>query len=517
MVQAILDWKTRIQWFGLLAGPVAAGVCLVILPYEYRDVHGQVVALSTAARTTLAVMAWMSIWWVTEALDISVTSLLPLVLFPLLGARSMQDAAASYAHPLIFLFMGGFLLAIAMQHWKLDRRIALLTVRLAGTRPPNMVAGFMVATASLSAFVSNTATAAMMVPIAMSVMHLIRSKESARQTMDPRQLDNLGTALLLGIAFSASIGGIATVVGTPPNALLAAFVENSLPEAYRTDVTFDRWLLVGLPVVVLLLPTMWLMLTRFLFPLKREAIQGGRDLISQELRSLGPVTRGERFTLAIFLCTALSWILRPLLVKISWEMGGHHFVPLSGLTDPGIAMTGGLLLFLAPVDVHKRVFVLNWPAAKKLPWGILVLFGGGLSLAAAVKANGVAEFIGSQAVYFRDMPPWVMVLAIVVLINLLSEVTSDSATTATMLPVIAALAPGMGVHPYLLIFPATVAATCVFMMPVATPPNAIVFGSGEVRIGQMVRTGLWMTPIVVCLLTALGVWWFPLLFKSWMG
>ncbi len=517
MIQVIFDWKTRVQWFGLIAGPVAAGICLAALPHEYRDVHGTMVALAPAGRATLAVMAWMSIWWVTEALDISVTSLLPLVLFPLLGARDMKAAAAPYAHPLIFLFMGGFLLAIAMQHWKLDRRIALLTVRLAGTRPPNMVAGFMLATASLSAFVSNTATAAMMVPIAMSVMHLIRSKESERATMDRRQLDNLGTALLLGIAFSASIGGIATVIGTPPNALLAAFIENSLPADYRIEITFDRWLLVGVPVVVVLLPTMWLMLTRFLFPLKGQAIQGGRELITEELHSLGPVTRGERLTLAIFLLTATGWILRPLLVKISWEMGGQRVFPLGGLTDPGVAMIGGLLLFLTPIDIPRRVFVLNWPEAKKLPWGILVLFGGGLSLAAAVQANGVAEFIGSQAVYFRGMSPWIIVLAVVVLINLLSEVTSDSATTATMLPVIAALAPGMGVHPYLLIFPATIAATCVFMMPVATPPNAIVFGSGEIRIGQMVRTGLWMTPIVVCLLTAFGVWWFPQLFTFWSG
>ncbi len=497
------DWQSGIRWLGLIGGPVAASACFLLVPDSYHGAAGAEVVFSVAGRQTLAVMAWMAVWWVSEAVSISVTSLLPLVLFPLLGVGTMKSTATPYAHPLIFLFMGGFLIAIAMQRWGLDRRIALLTLRLAGTRPPNMVAGFMVTTAGLSAFVSNTARTAMMVPIAISVIQLVRHPADPGADQPTSASNNLPICLLLGIAYAASIGGIATIIGTPPNALLVAFLSDSISEAYRVNITFDRWLLVGLPVALILLPLTWLLLTRVLFPLSSRPVAGGRELIRSELQRLGPMSRGERTTLAVFLATACCWVFRPILVQWTWHFGGSELAPFSGLTDSGIAMSGAMLLFVIPVDMGKAQFTLDWPSARKLPWGILILFGGGLSLASAVKTNGVAEFIGSHAHFFAGMAPWVIVLVVTATVIFLTELTSNSATTATLLPVLAALAPGLGLHPFELVIPATVAASCAFMMPVATPPNAIVFGSGEIRIQYMMKAGIWLNLIGIGIITAL--------------
>jgi sodium-dependent dicarboxylate transporter 2/3/5 len=423
----------------------------------------------------------------------------------------MREAAEPYADPLIFLFLGGFLIAISMQRWGLDRRLALLTLRMAGTRPANMVAGFMLTTAALSAFVSNTATTAMMVPIALSVVSLVRRGEK-EPSSSSKDNENLAVSLLLGIAYAASIGGIATIIGTPPNALFVGFVSSSIPEAYRTEVTFDQWLGVGLPVTLIMLPLTWLLLTQVLFRVDVAEVRGGRELIRNELRTLGPLHRGERVTLLIFLCTAMTWILRPLLVEWQWQIGSRSLTPLAGLTDAGIAMLGAMMLFLIPIQPKQRIFALDWSATSRLPWGILILFGGGLSLASAVEKNGVAEFIGSLAHHAEAMPPLFLVVVITAAVILLTEMTSNAATTATLLPILAALAPGLGLHPYLLILPATLAASCAFMMPVATPPNAIVFGSGEVQIRHMVKAGIWLNLVGVIVISALTMFWFRRLF-----
>ncbi len=472
--------------------------------------RGSPAAFSPAGRLTLAIMIWMALWWITEAIEISVTALLPLAVFPVIGIRDIQETAAPYAHPMIFLFMGGFMIAIAMQRWGLDRRIALLTLRYAGTRPSNMVAGFMLTTAGLSAFVSNTATTAMMVPIAMSVVHVVRGSLTKG---DQGGASNLALCLLLGIAYAASIGGIATIIGTPPNSLLVAFVRSEIAEPYQTTITFSRWLLVGIPMTLLFLPICWLLLTRLLFPLSPRPIEGGQELIEKEIRALGAMSRGEKTTAAVFTVTALCWILRPLMVKIGWSWGDTHYLPLAGLSDSGIAMTGALALFVLPVQASRRIFTLDWESTRELPWGILILFGGGLSLASAVKANGVAEFIGGLSHHFAHMPPVVIVLVVTATVIFLTELTSNAATTATLLPVLAALAPGMGLHPFMLVIPATIAASCAFMMPVATPPNAIIFGSGEVRIAQMARAGIWLNLVGIVLITVLAIVWFPRVFQ----
>ena len=448
-------------------------------------------------------MVWMATWWLTEAIDISATALLPLVLLPLFGAASMKQATQPYAHPLIFLFMGGFLIALSMRRWGLDKRVALNTLRLVGTRPANMVAGFMLATAGLSAFVSNTATTAIMLPIALSVIQLVRGTRDRDAAAGPALGDHFALCLMLGIAYAASIGGIATIIGTPPNAFLVGFLRDSISMEYRIELSFARWLMIGLPLSLVFLPIVWLLLTRVFYPIRVRQIEGGSELIQRELDALGPAKFGEWATLAVFLCTAVCWIVRPLLAKIFCSFDGQTVYPFAGLTDSTVAMIGALALFVIPADARQRRFVMDWQAAAELPWGILVLFGGGLSLAAAVENNGVAEFIGSQASHFAGMPALVIVLVVTTAMIFLTELTSNTATTATLLPVFAALAPGLGVHPYLLVFPAAIAASCAFMMPVATPPNAIVFASGEVTIPQMAKAGWWLNLLGIALITSL--------------
>lgn len=511
MEERALGLHRKIQWLGLVAGPVAAAICYFALPDAYRDPEGKLVAFSHAGRVTLAVMVWMATWWLTEALHISITALLPLLLFPLLGAyggdapERVKIAAAPYAHPMVFLFMGGFILALSMQRWGLDRRIALLTLRLFGNRPANMVGGVMLATAALSAFVSNTATTAMMLPIALSVIALVQGNSSSSEKADvdktsfPHQSDsNFATCMLLGLAYSASIGGLATIIGTPTNALAVGFIRETLGR----EIGFVEWLLIGLPVTVVFLPIVWFLLTRVIYPIHRQHIEGGRELIRSELAELGPTKRGEWITLAVFVCTALCWISRPWLTKLELHFGGEAYRPLAGLTDTGIAVAAAFALFVIPVNIRRREFTMDWPTAQKLPWGILLLFGGGLSLAAAVQTNGVANFIGSQTSHLAGMPPIVLVLAVTTLVIFMTELTSNTPTTATLLPVLAALAFSLDVSPYLLIVPATLSATCAFMMPVATPPNAIVFGSGHLTIPQMIKAGWWLNLVGIVLVTA---------------
>ncbi len=483
----------------MFAGPIAGLIFFVCLPENYTAANGQAAEFSRAGRVTLAVMAWMAIWWLTEAVELSTTALLPIALFPLFGAMSATDAAAPYAHRLIFLFLGGFIIALSMQRWGLDKRIALGVLKMVGAKPANMVGGFMLSTAGLSAFISNTATTAMMLPIALSVVTLLKEKAG-----NEAGGENFSVCLMLGIAYAASIGGMCTLIGTPPNAFLAAFLRDSIAEPYRMEIDFARWLMFGLPVTLTMLPITWWMLTRWLFPIRVKEIKGGRELIGSEIKALGKIKRGERITLIVFLLAAFCWIARPLLLKITIPLGGSSIAPFAGLSDPVIAVIAAVLLFAIPVNVAKREFTMNWDTASKLPWDILILFGGGMSLAAAVKANGVAEFIGSQAGRFAGMPSLLLILIVVTSVIFLTELTSNLATTATLLPVLAALAPPLGVHPYMLVFTATIAASCAFMMPVATPPNAIVFGSRLVTLPQMVKAGWWLNLIGIVVVTTLA-------------
>jgi solute carrier family 13 (sodium-dependent dicarboxylate transporter), member 2/3/5 len=426
----------------------------------------------------LGVALWMAFWWLTEAMPVSVTALMPLILFPVLGLFSFKATAAPYAHPLIFLFMGGFIIARAIEAWNLHRRIALMIVRAFGTRPDYLIAGFMLATATLSMWVSNTATTVMMLPIAISIIGVLNEKE------DPDVAMNTATALLLGIAYSASIGGAGTLVGTPPNALLAAFAQDQL----GIELGFAKWMAIGLPVVFIMLPLSWLLLTRVTCPVARRPIPGADEVIMAETRELGPMSIEEKRVLAVFVLTALSWIFRPVIAKV---------FPSIGLTDSGIALIGALSLFIIPASKEDGSTLMTWPRAVTLPWGVLLLFGGGLSLASAISKSGLADTIGGSLSGLEGLPIIVLLIAVTTLIVFLTEITSNTATTAVFLPIVSTVAIGMSLAPMELLIPVALSASCAFMMPVATPPNAIVFASERLTVAQMAKAGFLLNLIAI--------------------
>lgn len=429
--------------------------------------------LGEVAWRTAAAGSLMAIWWMTEALPISATALIPLVVFPLLGIASMSETAAPFANETIFLFMGGFILAAAMESCGLHKRLAFGIIALVGTRPANLVGGFMIATAAISMWVSNTATVVMVLPMAQSVIAAIEEGNS-----DTSAHYNFSIALLLGIAYAASIGGLGTLIGTPPTALLAAFMS----ESYGFHIGFMQWMLVGMPVVIIGIPMAWLLLTRILHPVGRTTHEQDaevRHAFRRVAATLGPMSRTEITVACITMATALAWVTRPLLEAV---------VP--AISDAGIAMTGALLMFLVPTNWRRGEFPLRWQEADRIPWAILVLFGGGLSLAAAVQTSGLAEEIGDAMAWFGSWPLPLLVFMVTFIVILLTELTSNTATAATFLPIAASVSVGLG-HPALLLAaPAAMAAGLAFMLPVGTPPNALVFATGRLTIPMMARAGI---------------------------
>ena len=493
----------QIQWLGLAVGLVLGILVYLVMPGDVPQ----------EARLTAATAVLMAVWWMTEALPIPATALVPLIVFPTLGSTPLDDVGASYGNNVIFLFMGGFLLALAMQRWNLHRRMALLTVRLIGTRPPQMIAGFMIATGFLSMWVSNTATAVMMLPIGISVLLLVNKTSDAID--DPVDADeeaaatpvksNFGTALMLGIAYAASIGSLGTIIGTPPNTLLVGYMASE----HDVQIGFGQWMIVGVPLAVVLMAACWFLLTKVLFKPEIDEIPGGRKLIDDELAKLGTTSAGERRVLVIFVLAALAWVFVPLLTD--WV--GADTPPI---TDAGIAMTVGVLLFLLPAGAARGVRLLDWDSALKLPWGVLLLFGGGLALSAQFSSSGLTEWIGDVASGLGGLPVVLLVVLFAAGILFLTELTSNTATAATFLPVAGGIAMGMGMDPLLLAIPVALAATCAFMLPVATPPNAIAYGSGYVSIPQMIKGGIWLNLFGLVLNTAvtmtLAVWVFGIAF-----
>jgi sodium-dependent dicarboxylate transporter 2/3/5 len=449
--------------------------------------------MTLAAWRVAACAGLMAVWWLTEAVPVAATALVPLVLFPAFGVASIGKAAAPYANPLIFLFMGGFMIALAMQCWALHGRIALGVLRVAGSGPDRLVGGFMAATAFLSMWVSNTSTTVMMVPIALSVVALI-GDGAAESHRPPARFT---VALLLAIAYAASIGGMATLIGTPPNALMAGF----LAQRHGIQIGFAQWMMLGLPLALVLLGLAWLLLTRVLFRSARDEIAGAETAIRDGLAALGPVTVPEMRVAALFTLVAAAWICRPLLGAA-----------IPGLSDAGIAVAGALALFLIPAGTGDGRFLLNWDWAKRLPWGVLILFGGGLTLAAAINDSGLAAWVGAAMEGLCAWPLLLVVAALTALIVFLTELTSNTATAATFLPLAAALAAAVGAPVTLLVVPAALAASCAFMMPVATPPNAIVFGSGLLTVGQMARAGIWLNVMATVVITAAAWVLAPLVF-----
>lgn len=448
--------------FALLAA-VALFLLVLLLPAP--------AGLAPGGWRVAAVVVLMAVLWMTEAVPLAATALLPLALFPLLGVATVDAVAAPYANPLIFLFLGGFLIALAIERWGLHRRIALNVIHAVGAREDLQVGGVMLATAAVSMWVSNTATTIMMLPVALSIV-----PRDGSGNVDPERR-GFAAALLLAVAYGASVGGVATLVGTPPNALFAGF----MLENYGVEIGFGQWMLIGVPVSLAMLVITWLLLTRGLFAVRRVEQAGARAAIRDALHELGPASRAEKRTAIVFAVTAVLWLSRPWLEQA-----------FPSLSDTSIAIAGALSLFVVPSGLEKGERLLDWQYAERLPWGVLLLFGGGLTLASAIADSGLAGWIGDQLTAFDTWPLVVLVAVVVLLITLFSELASNTATAATFLPVVAALAISVGEDPVRLAVPAALAASFGFMLPVATPPNAIVFGSGYVSVGQMLRAGIWL-------------------------
>jgi sodium-dependent dicarboxylate transporter 2/3/5 len=455
-----------------------AGFAALLVWSGFRPEHGA--AIRTAA------VAWlMASWWVSEALPLAATALVPVFLFPLLGILPAAETCRQYGHHLILLFLGGFLLARGLSRWQLDRRLALLVTAAVGGSARGIVLGVMAVTAFLSMWVSNSATAAMMMPVALAIVdHAARELRGAGRVQDvqPGRF-RFGTALMLGTAYGASIGGVGTLVGTPPNVLLAAMMEDMA----GVSVGFAQWMLVGIPVVLVALPLVWIWLVYVAYAPEVSRLPGGRSVVLDQLRELGAMTRPGWMTTAVVVATALAWVTRALWEGALTEAG---FLAEGSVKDASVGVLGAVVLFVLPTGDGSGRRLLDRTVWKEVPWNVLLLFGGGLALAAGFVESGLAERIGTAVVSLREVPAWLFVLVITGLVILLTEFASNTASTAMILPLLASTAASLGLGAPTLMVPAALAASMAFMMPAATPPNAIVFGTGYVRIPQMVRAGL---------------------------
>ncbi|PKI17980.1 SLC13 family permease [Colwellia sp. 12G3] len=469
----------------LILGPALMLITLLVpSPFE---------GMSPAAWYTLGLALWMATWWISEATPVSVTAFIPLIVAPIVGIAPIKVTTASYAHPLIFLFLGGFFISIAMERWNLHKRIALKAMSLVSTKPSHQIGGLMLVTAFLSMWMSNTATAVMMLPIALSIIEMVRQKQSEDNK------DNFSKPMLLAIAFSASIGGLATLIGTPPNALMAAYLSDS----YDIEIGFAQWMIVGVPLSAVLLAMCWFILTRICYQVNEGEQVDTTSMFKTKLQELGGMSKGEKLVLFFFTLAALGWIFRPLLAKMTGL----------AISDTGIAMFVALMLFIVPVDSKKDIRILSWDDTKKLPWGVLLLFGGGLALAGLIKTSGLAAYIATQLEATSNFPVIGAVLIVTITILFLTEVTSNTATAASFLPLLGPIAVTLTDGPLMLVIPAALAASCAFMMPVATPPNAIVFSSGNLRIADMARAGFWLNIAAIGLILLLMFTTVPLVFN----
>lgn len=489
------EWRRMA--IGLILGLVLAALVWFLFPsnavetvLESPGAKDDVEYTQGALRAVAAVTILMGVWWMTEAIPLAATALLPLVIFPLAGVGSIKDVGAPYASSTIFLFMGGFLIALALQRWNLHRRMALFVVKVVGTSPKQLILGFMLATGFLSMWVSNTATAVVMLPIGISVLSLTADAVGGMHNQK-----KFATALILGIAYSASIGSLGTLIGTPPNALLAGYMK----ESHDIVLGFGKWMMVGMPLAFIFLFIAWFMLITVFKP-EMDKIPGGRELIDSEIEKLGPWTGPQVMTGIIFLGAALAWVIIPFFT-------GKE----SNYDDAIVGIAAGLLLFIIPADTKTGVRLLDWKTANEMPWDVLLLFGGGLSLSSMFNKAGLSLWIGEMAKGLGGLPIILLIGAVALLVLFLTEITSNTATAATFLPIMGGVAVGIGltengdINVLLLTIPVALAATCAFMLPVATPPNAIAYGSGYVKIGDMIKGGVGLN-LIGCVLITITVY-----------
>jgi sodium-dependent dicarboxylate transporter 2/3/5 len=469
---------------GLLLGP------LLFVALQFKPS----VLISDKADVVISVAVWMLIWWITEAVSISVTALLPLLLFPLFKVMPMAEVGSNYGSPIVFLFFGGFILALALEKVELHKRIALSIINRTGNSPNKVILGFMLATALMSMWISNTASTVVMLPIALSVINLLINDADGFTKADK----NFSLSIMLGIAFSANAGGIATVIGTPPNSVLIGLLENE----YQTEISFLNWMVFGVPFSAALLFIIYWVLVRWLFPSTGLQFHTSTTVIKDELRKLGKTSKKEKHVLLVFGLIVTLWVFRSLI---------NSLIPGLDLSDAMISVFGALLLFAVPHDLRKGEFILYWNDTQKLAWGILILFGGGLALAKGMSSTGIVDLVAIQ-IADSDLGILLTASLLIILMLFMTELMSNVALTAVLAPVVAGIAIGLNIPIVYLLIPVTVASSCAFMLPMATPPNAIVFASGLVEVKQMVRAGIVLNLISIGLLILAFQLIIPLIF-----
>ncbi|WP_273567998.1 SLC13 family permease [Maribacter halichondriae] len=471
------------KW-GLFLGPILFFIILN-LPFEMVSEKGDAV---------IAVAVWMIVWWITEAVSISVTALLPLLLFPILKIMEIGDVGANYGSPIIFLFFGGFVLALALEKVNLHRRIALTIIKITGTSPNKVVLGFMIATAALSMWISNTATTVLMLPIAMSVINLLVNDEDGF-TKDDK---NFALSVMLGIAFSANAGGIATVIGTPPNSVMIGLLENE----YNIEISFLKWMVIGVPFSATMIWISYLVLVKWMFPNKQLKFTASKDVINVELQKLGPMSGKEKMVLAIFGVTVFLWIFRTAI---------NGIFPDLKLNDTIISIGAAIAMFSIPYNLKKGDFIIHWKDTQRLAWGILILFGGGLALAKGMSVSGIVDMV-SLAIANSEISVLLTAILLITLMLFMTELMSNVALIAVLAPVVAGIAIGLEIPILYLLIPVTMASSCAFMLPMATPPNAIVFASGYIKVSEMARVGVILNFIAVGLLILMFQFVIPIFF-----
>lgn len=469
---------------GLFLGPILFFIILN-LPLDLVSEQGDKV---------IAVGVWMIVWWITDTVSISVTALLPLILFPLLKIMPIADVGANYGSPIIFLFFGGFVMALALEKVNLHRRIALNIIRLTGTTPNKVVLGFMIATAALSMWISNTATTVVMLPIAMSVIQLLVNDEDGFTKND----QNFALSVMLGIAFSANAGGVATVIGTPPNMVMIGLLENE----YNIEISFFKWMLLGVPFSITMITISYLVLTKWMFPNKQMKFAASKEVINEELKKLGAMSGKEKMVLAIFGVTVSLWVFRALI---------NDIFPDLKLNDTIISIFAAVSLFAIPYNLKKGDFIIEWKDTSRLAWGILILFGGGLALAKGMSVSGIVDLV-ANAIAASDISILVMASLLIFLMLFMTEIMSNVALVAVLAPVVAGIAIGLEIPILYLLIPVTIASSCAFMLPMATPPNAIVFASGYIKVHEMARVGIILNLIAVVLLIFMFQFVVPMIF-----
>lgn len=457
------------------------GPALFLLIHFFVDPN----LVAPGATKVIAVGVLMITWWITEAVPNPVAALLPLILFPALGVMSMSESAVPFANPVVFLFMGGFMIALALEKHKLHERIAINLIRLTGTSGNGIILGFTLSSGLISMWISNTATALMMLPIGASVIQLLRRKDSPAGKELSKGEQNFAVGLMLSIGYAASLGGMATIIGTPPNVVFVGFAK----EFYNQDISFFRWMMIGVPLAVITLFSCYWMITRLLFPNNLQKIAGSDVLIADKLKELGPIRKEEKLTLFVFGLTSFFWI---------FQQGINSLLGADIFNDTNIAVTGGVLMFLVPIDFKSDLFLISWDDTKRLPWGILILFGGGICLAKGMESTGIIGSIGDSIAGLKGISIWQIMLLLTLASIVLTEFMSNVALVTIFVPVVFGIAKGLNVDPYILALPVTFAASCAFMFPISTPPNAIVFSSGHIKMKDMIKAGIVLD--VMCLI-----------------